>query len=163
MSKSWNLYACKTSDYFPLLFFLVISPSSTTTLRFPFYLLINISLGKWVFNTSHIKTRQFICNCNNIAWGVVFFVNENVIFFEKKTWASNFLRKKFPRFYLILLTYFLCQHCEKICKQRIWHLFSINHIMANWLIKTTVFWLGSLYLYLILIENEQLYAHKSLL
>ena len=46
LSQSEHLQACKTSDFFFWLKFLVISPPSLTTLRFPHTLSMNTSLGK---------------------------------------------------------------------------------------------------------------------
>ena len=60
---------------------------------------MNISLGK--STTICINTMLFFLKYNNFVWGVIFFFNENVIFFENKTLTYHYLRKKFPLFYFI--------------------------------------------------------------
>ena len=74
-----------------------------------------------------------VCNHNNFVRAVVFF-NEKVIFFGNKTWTSNYLRKTFLHFISYnIATYLFFQLYRKICKQSIWHLFSINQIITKWL------------------------------
>ena len=122
---------CHRVNIYRLVKLLVSSPPSTTTLRFIDSSSMDISLGKSTkfpipsSSSSTVKTLSEGLTSSSMK---IWFSLDNI-------WASHDLRKKFPTFYLMSYTYLLFQLCPKICKQIIWHLFSISQIITRWLVN----------------------------
>ena len=77
------LLACKTSDFFWLIL-LVRSLPSTNTLRFPHFLLMKTSLGKFFKFSIPSSSSSTI---TTFSEGLSSFYNENMIFFKNKARA----------------------------------------------------------------------------
>ena len=122
---------CHRVNIYRLVKLLVSSPPSTTTLRFIDSSSMDISLGKSTkfpipsSSSSTVKTLSEGLTSSSMK---IWFSLDNI-------WASHDLRKTFPTFYLMSYTYLLFQLCRKICKQIIWHLFSISQIITRWLVN----------------------------